>query len=171
MISSDGESWYYEVNGERNGPAPTNEVAALVAKGTLSAKSLVWRSGFPDWVAIHDTSFGKLITTPPPVAGRAIDNAVVWWLAFAPIIGSFVGIWLASSMQTSVNNFWWITLGLNIGLGYFDESRLKRAGYDTAKMGMAWLVPVYLFKRAKLLDQSPAYFVVWLVAFFVSLFL
>ncbi|MFO1353881.1 MAG: hypothetical protein U1E88_05305 [Acinetobacter sp.] len=34
--------------------------------------------------------------------------------------------------------------------------------------GMVWLVPVYLFQRAKALDQSLAYFIVWIVCFLVA---
>jgi hypothetical protein len=68
------------------------------------------------------------------------------------------------------NKYWFITLALNIGLSYFDENRLERAGYDTSKFkGMTWLVPVYLFKRAKALNQSLGYFIVWLVCFVITL--
>jgi len=36
-------------------------------------------------------------------------------------------------------------------------------------MGSAWLVPVYLFNRAKVLKQNNAYFIIWVVLFCLSL--
>ena len=30
----------------------------------------------------------------------------------------------------------------------------KKAGHDTSKMGSAWIVPVYLYKRAHVLKQN-----------------
>lgn len=63
-----------------------------------------------------------------------------------------------------------ITLLLNVGLSMQDERNLKKAGHDTEKMGGAWLVPVYMFKRAQILKQNNAYFIVWVVLFCVSLF-
>lgn len=63
-----------------------------------------------------------------------------------------------------------ITLALNVGLSYFDEGRLNRAGYDTGKFkAMAWLVPVYLYKRAKALNQSLGYFIVWMACFVLTM--
>ncbi|MGQ7148385.1 hypothetical protein ACUOA8_59475, partial [Escherichia sp. SS-MK2] len=40
---------------------------------------------------------------------------------------------------------------------------------DTAAFGwLAWLVPFYLWRRAKALGQKPAYFWVWLVTLTVT---
>ncbi len=62
-----------------------------------------------------------------------------------------------------------MTLALNIILSIADEKKLRKAGYDTSKMGSAWLIPVYLFRRAELLNQKNAYFWVWLIMFILSL--
>ncbi len=56
-----------------------------------------------------------------------------------------------------------VTLALNIGFSSLDEKRLQKAGHDTSRMGSSWIVPVYLFKRSRILKQSSAYFVVWIV--------
>ena len=37
------------------------------------------------------------------------------------------------------------------------------------QLGQAWLVPVYLFKRAKALAQTPAYAWVWVCLFVLGL--
>ncbi|EGB4553209.1 hypothetical protein H7N15_003648 [Salmonella enterica] len=64
----------------------------------------------------------------------------------------------------SGGQYWFITLLLNIALGYLDERRLRKAGVDTTTFGkLARLVPFYLWRRAKTLGQKPAYFWVWLV--------
>ncbi|MCB1659010.1 MAG: DUF4339 domain-containing protein, partial [Pseudomonadales bacterium] len=63
-----------------------------------------------------------------------------------------------------------ITLILNIGLSYWDEKRIKAAGTNTESFsGWVWLVPVYLFQRAKALKQNLAYFIVWIVCFVIVL--
>lgn len=50
----------------------------------------------------------------------------------------------------SGGQYWFITLLLNIALGYLDERRLRKAGVDTTTFGkLAWLVPFYLWRRAK----------------------
>ena len=99
-------------------------------------------------------------------------GGVVWTLAFAPFIGYALELWTAglSGMSfdeaddaVSGGQYWFITLLLNIALGYLDERRLRKAGVDTITFGkLAWLVPFYLWRRAKTLGQKPAYFWVWL---------
>ena len=108
---------------------------------------------------------------------KHVNNTIVWILAFAPLIGLFLEACFAFTVNADTgeaamdnNKYWFITLALNIGLSYLDENRLKRAGWDTSKFkGMTWLVPVYLFKRAKALNQNLAYFIVWLVCFIFTL--
>ena len=90
---------------------------------------------------------------------------MVWGLAFAPVLGELLAGFLAGLSQRSLDSFWWVTLALNIVLSLIDERRLRAAGHDTKKMGAAWLVPVYLYKRATVLKQNRAYFIVWCVCF------
>ena len=104
-------------------------------------------------------------TPPPPLTGEAVDNTIIWVLAFAPIIGLFLEQFFSGLTGASEGALWFITLGLNIVLGYMDEKKLKAAGHDTSQMGAVWLVPVYLFKRAKVLKHNYAYFIVWCVLF------
>lgn len=107
---------------------------------------------------------------------KRIDNTLIWFLAFAPLIGSFLEgfFWGFLSTYTqsnlSIDRFWWVTIALNIILCAIDEKRLEQKGVDVDKLGSAWLVPVYLYKRATLLQQSPAYFWVW-IACFILMFL
>lgn len=173
-------TWFYEEEGHRKGPVTDEVMIGLIKAAKLTYGSLVWKAGFPEWLKAEDTELRPHLenTAPPPITGKHIGQGVVWTLAFAPIIGlileSIVAYAMNSSdaaaeMAISNSQYWYVTLALNIALAYFDEARLNRAGYDTSKFkGAAWLVPVYLYKRAKALNQNIGYFVVWLVCFAVT---
>lgn len=103
-------------------------------------------------------------------SGEKVNNTLVWILAFAPLLGVFLAGVLAGATGRSINSFWWTTLVLNVGISMADERMLKKAGHPTDRMGGAWLVPVYLYKRAKVLGQGNACFIVWIVLFVLSLF-
>ena len=165
-------TWHVEIAGTRQGPMSADQVRQFIASGKLNRKSLAWYTGAPDWQPLSSTEFAAAFAdTPPPLSGSAIPNGLVWTLAFAPLIGAFLGGLLAGMMRMSPNSFWWVTLVLNIGLSLADEKRLKAAGHDTVKMGAAWIVPVYLYKRAQVLSQSLSYFYAWVICFVVSLVL
>ena len=180
--ASDVASWYYEDDGHRKGPVTDEVVIGLIRTRKITYGSLVWKSGFPEWLKVEDTELRVHLegVSPPPITGKHVNNTVVWFLAFAPLIGLFLESMFAYAINSSDsvaeaavsdNRYWFITLALNIALSYFDENRLMRAGYDTSKFkGLTWLVPVYLYKRAKALDQNLAYFVVWLVSIAIVAF-
>jgi hypothetical protein len=174
-------NWFYEERGERKGPASESEIVRLIEQGKLSYGASVWKKDYPEWMKVENTELKSYLfnTTPPPLTGDHVNNTIVWILAFAPLIGLMLEYFVAGAVtgnqfdaQVGVSNggYWFITLGLNIALGYFDENRLRKAGHDTSKFkGFAWLVPVYLFQRAKALKQNYAYFVVWIICFIVML--
>ncbi|MFC7286443.1 hypothetical protein DBR37_04625 [Herminiimonas sp. KBW02] len=108
------------------------------------------------------------------------NNKIMWTLAFAPLIGLFVesivaGVFAPSqyyAMQDmAASKYWYISLILNISLCMGDEAGLKKDGINTANFGkFSILVPVYLWKRAKAFNHSPAYFWTWIGTFvFVQL--
>jgi hypothetical protein len=179
--TTESVSWFYEIDGQRKGPITQEAIIILIMQGTITYGMLVWKAGFPEWLKVEDSELRAQLerVAPPPITGKHIGNGVVWILAFAPIIGYF----LETAFSYVVNNsdtaadaamtdskYWFITLALNIGLSYFDEGRLQRAGYDTSKFkAIAWFVPGYLYKRAKALNQSLGYFVVWMVCFVLTL--
>ena len=116
---------------------------------------------------------------PPPLHGEMVNNTVVWILAFAPILGYLLQCFLYGLIHhndvwldvSGAQNYWFVTLILNIVLSYYDEQRLSAAGHDTSKFkGFVWLVPVYLFQRAKYLKQNLAYFIAWMICFVIILF-
>ncbi|MEI8315435.1 MAG: DUF4339 domain-containing protein [Verrucomicrobiota bacterium] len=166
-------NWHYATNGQRFGPVVEDEMPSLIRQRKITAESQVWNPELPEWQPITSSKFADLVrdpNAPPPLTGAAVSNTVVWVLAFAPLIGMFLEGFVSGLTGASVNSLWFITLALNIVLGIVDEKKLKAAGHDTSKMGAAWLVPVYLFKRAKILKHNYAYFIVWCVLFGIILF-
>ena len=160
------EAWHIEQKGERKGPFSAAQVTDMIRSNQLTRDSLCWRPGTADWTPLSSTAFASHFDhEPPPLTGAAVSNGLVWTLAFAPLIGEFIAGLFAGASRSSINNFWWVTLTLNIGLSLLDERKLKAAGHDTKKMGGAWIVPVYLYKRSQVLKQSLAYFIVWVVCF------
>ena len=110
-------------------------------------------------------SIGK--TSLAPISGQPINNKWVWMLAFAPIIGTIAESLISGAVGIASSALWFITVFINLVLSMFDERDLKKAGHDTSRMGAFWLVPVYLFKRAKKLNQKSAYAIVWCITFAV----
>ena len=173
--------WHYERSGQRLGGVTTAEMERLIAQRAVNGDTLVWAQGFKDWIALQDTELAVHLsapTVPPALPPSRISNVTVWILAAAPLIGmqleAFVaGIFsrddYALDQALSNNKYWWVTLLLNIGLGVLDEKRLKNAGVDTSKFGkLVFIVPVYLWQRARALRQTPAYFWTWIGLFALS---
>ena len=171
------KSWFYAYKGEQRGSISEPEMEKLLKEKQLSKDSLVWREGFSDWLKLENTELEQYLdkTTPPPLTGDATDNKVVWILAFAPIIGFFLEfvvayMYFANEYRAEEavynGNLFFITVVLNVALGYWDESRLRKGGFDTGSFkSIVWLVPVYLFKRTQALGHKKHYFITWLVCF------
>lgn len=171
-------AWFYEEKGQRKGPVSEEEIKGLIARAALSHGSTVWRKGFPDWLKIENTELAEYLdeSGPPPLSGQNISNTIIWVLAFAPIIGYFLewtiayavndGNDLAAMIAMANSKYWFVTLILNVALSVYDEKQLEKAGHNTDKFkGWKWIVPVYLYQRAKATKQSLSYFIVWLVSF------
>ena len=161
-----GLKWHYTTDGRRFGPVPESEIPILIKAGEITDESQVWSADLPEWQSILNSKFVDLLrdpNAPPPLTGVAVNNKVVWVLAFAPLITkvlpfSLITAWLSvfgSLFETL------ICIALNVILCSWDEKKLKAAGHNTSKLGSTWLVPVYLFKRAKMLKQNYACFIVW----------
>lgn len=180
--TNEGDEWFYEEKGERKGAVSETEMIALINNGTVSYGTSVWKQGFPDWLNVENTNLREHLgkASPPPLKGENINNTMAWLAAFTPIIGLFLeyviagamydGNELAAAIAVRSGKLFYVTLGLHILFCYLDERKLKKAGYNTAKFrGWVWLVPVYLFQRAKALKQTPSYFWVWIVMFILMI--
>lgn len=176
-------NWFYEENGQRKGPISESEMIQFIKSSVILHDTSVWKRGLPDWLKVENTDLRVHLdnSAPPPLSGEHINNTLIWVLAFAPLIGYFLE-WIVASAMHGGNEFrtqiamanskyWFITLGLNIGLAFFDEKRINNAGHNTDKFkGWVWIVPVYLYQRAKATKQNLAYFIVWIVCFVLVLF-
>lgn len=181
VLRDEGNTWHYECRGQRLGPLAEADMLALVADGTLTRGALVWRAGLDAWTPIESTELGEQLkrNTPPPLDGARVNNNVVWLLALSPVLIGMLR-YVVALMATGGNetradqlmeqNAYWV-LGpvISIALCYWDVSVLKKAGVNTQQLGQVWLVPVYLFKRAKALAQTPVYAWVWLALFVLGL--
>lgn len=178
----DEKCWFYEIKGQRLGGVTETEIVELINSKTVSYGTTVWRAGFPEWLAIENTELRSHLekAAPPPLSGKQVNNTLVWILAFAPLLGLGLEYFVAGMLNggneylleaaVSDGKYWYITVGLNLALCLWDANRLKMAGVDTrAFKGLRWLVPVYLYQRAKFLNQNKAYFVVWIICFFLAL--
>lgn len=178
---SEVTQWFYEEKGQRKGPVSEDTMVQLIKASTISRETPVWRQGFADWIALESSDLRAHLDTsrPPPLSGGNINNALVWILAFAPVIGGFLELGLteliyrgnvdAAESAMNEGKFWFVTLILNIALAFADEKLLTKAGHNTSKFkGWLWLVPVYLYQRAKATRQNLAYFMVWIVCFVVA---
>jgi len=175
--------WFYEKSGQRKGPVSESEIIQLIKSSVISRGTSVWKQEFPDWLNVENTDLHVYLdnNAPPPLSGDHVNNTIIWVLAFAPLIGYLLEWVVAGAIykdnefaeQVAMANrkYWFVTLGLNIILSFFDEKKLRNAGHNTNKFrGWIWLVPVYLYQRAKATKQNLSYFIVWIVCFILVLF-
>ncbi|WP_323016230.1 DUF4339 domain-containing protein [Castellaniella sp.] len=176
--------WFYEERGQRKGPFSEDQIVELIKTSIITRGVSVWKQGFPDWLKVESTELGQHLdsSTPPPLSGEHINNTVIWILAFAPIIGYVIewvvsyginqGNDLSAARDMEAGKYWYVSIILSIGLSLLDENLLKKAGHNTSKFkGWVWLVPVYIYQRAKATKQNLAYFTVWIVSFLITIFI
>lgn len=84
-------------------------------------------------------------------------NAMAWVIAFAPLIGSIAEGFVSGLFPFSGSPLFLVSIGINIFLCDKDEKELAKSGVDTSQLGNVWLVPIYLFNRAKVLNEKPGY--------------
>lgn len=178
---SNESKWFYEKDGKRHGEVGNSDIRLLIQTGQLTGKNLIWSTGMTDWIAIEKSDFSSSLKTdsPPPLTGAAVNNKIVWVLAFAPFISLVIEYMLAMAsygdediamLAVQGMEYFYIPVILNILISFFDEKQLRAAGHDTSKFkGWIWFVPVYLYQRAENLKQSKAYFWTWIGIFVLSL--
>ena len=72
-------TWYYEKNGIRHDNVTEDDITGLIARGELTAATLVWRQGMTDWQPVSATPLASALlhsTTPPALPGNRIPGAV-----------------------------------------------------------------------------------------------
>lgn len=180
------EDWHYVEKGAQKGPVSTEQLQAMLAAKTIGPETQVWRPGFSEWKAIRFTELSDEVRdVPPPVAGEHVGNALVWILAFLPLVfGIFDAAIDMENKRLAIRTIslgfdakqipsipFGIPFAINTALCLWDDRRLKRAGYNSRWMVLTALVlvPVYLFMRAKLLKQRPSYAITWIAMMLLGL--
>lgn len=97
-----------------------------------------------------------------------IDSNYIWALVLAPIIGAFFKGFIAGLTSTYIDNWWFVTVIVNITFSYLDAKELKKCGYEEKFLDNAWFVPMYLYERSKLLKESQMYLIIWTVLLVLS---
>ncbi|MGL5126416.1 MAG: DUF4339 domain-containing protein [Fusobacteriaceae bacterium] len=157
------EQWYYEKEGERLGPITQDGILELFESNQIDADSLIWKKGLNEWVKFENTNlYSEINTMPPPLL--KVNNNLIWIVAFAPLWADLLELMVIGVASGFLN------LAINLAICYYDEKLLRKAGHNIDKV-QSYLIPVYLFKRAKLLKHSNAYAITWIVLFVLSLFL
>jgi len=91
-------------------------------------------------------------------------------LAVSPLIGIFIQGILSQLTGVEFNRYLAITLLLNWGLAFQNMARLQASVGDvTRSMGSPLLIPIFLFKEAKIFDRPPVMALVWLACCFLAI--
>ena len=73
-------SWWYVAKGKQKGPIGTDQLHYLLRAGTITARSLLWKSGMKDWqpAARFDELALLLRSLPGKNAARTAEQAGAW---------------------------------------------------------------------------------------------
>ena len=102
--------------------------------------------------------------TENSVASGGWGNAMAWIIACAPLIGAFAGGLVSALFGYNGVLLVIVTIAINVFLCVKDSKELTKNGIDSSALN-TWFVPLYLFQRAKLLNEQPGYPILWCVLF------
>lgn len=171
---AEAQEWYFEQDGSRQGPVPLESLLALLASKSVTGETLVWNASFGAvWkrlADVHPSSTNPDGPPPLPQARLRTNDFFAWTIALLPIIGSAVELVVMADAGTTPH--YGIT-GLMYFLAYSllcaaDAGQIRKSGSTEAPFFWFWLVPVYLYKRARLLRRSLTLLWVWIAAIAVG---
>ena len=109
--------WYHAAGGEQQGPVSAEEMDRLIAEGTVTPETLVWRAGMGDWEPASQ-HFPQLrgMAAPPALGARPGDGPGVP-RTFGEAIQVCFEKYADFTGRASRSEFWWwqlftILLGL-----------------------------------------------------------
>ncbi|MFZ5675706.1 MAG: DUF4339 domain-containing protein [Pseudomonadota bacterium] len=181
--------WHYTLNGNRLGPVPEGQLIGLIESKKLDQDEQIWKPGMNEWLPIRRSGLvAKINFGPPPIAPNLVKNGWAWLVAFVPLIDAAINLMIQGYVEgeceagralrcaafaadpTIYSTPWWAVAIVNSVFCVLDERRLARAGYSTRYMPFLalFVVPIYLFARAKRLKQTPWHAIVWVGCFLAS---
>ena len=170
--------WFYAAGGMKIGPINQSEIVALLRDGTIRRDTVVWHDGMFDWKPACETELWENIVrgSPPPLPPSIVDNRLAWMIAAVPVMGAFV-IRSVTESSSAPPSFYLIFAGYFATyslLSLRDANQIEKSGHSLKNIRLAmwfWFVPVYLYKRAKVLGQSPNYLWCWIACFVLAIFI
>ena len=120
--------WYYSAaDGQHRGPFPAAEMQTLAARGVITASTLVWREGYPQWRPLAEAGELAQPTGLPPALPAAA--AVAPTRSAVPASAEHVPTHLAWAILTTLLCCW--PLGV-VAIVYAARVEGLRAGGDLA---------------------------------------
>lgn len=105
--------WYYEINGQQNGPVSKEALDSLLDRGEITQNSLVWSAGMGDWAA-YGSVFAEEADLGPSdeVSPRPADEVKSMETAYDSTSagGSYTCRELRAQGLASLAGNWWIAV-------------------------------------------------------------
>jgi len=92
-----------------------------------------------------------------------IKPNLIFLLVLAPLLGAISQAMVSNFTGMDYGHLMIVFIIFNLGLAYYDEDRLKLTGEYDPMLGSPALVPLYLYRRAKLLNHTFAYAIIWIL--------
>ena len=138
--------WYYAEGNEQKGPVSEEDVADLIARGTIRADTLVWRDGMETWAPARSSLPGALIPQGwvdalPPMAptGAAYGGDDYYHpTAFADVIKTALARYVQFQGRARRSEYWYWVLFIvlvSIGLALVDGAIFGFDETDIAVFG------------------------------------
>ena len=102
------------------------------------------------------------LSKEPPPEKQPVSDSIAWFIVAIPVIGASIELLTRTQLV-------WLYILLNIGACILDAGRLRAAGHEAPTSWWALCVPVYLWKRAAILEKSKIHLLLWTVAFAISI--
>lgn len=107
----------------------------------------------------------------PKIDNKKVSNKFIWLVSLLPIISIliYLSVWyLTKSYYLGIIILILIMCIFSILFIVLDYKKLNKLGLDKNTLGINKvyniIIPKYLFKRFRVLNQNPSYFIVWIIS-------
>ena len=107
----------------------------------------------------------------PKIDNKKVSNKFIWLVSLLPIISIliYLSVWyLTKSYYLGIIILILIMCIFSILFIVLDYKKLNKLGLDKSTLGMNKvyniIIPKYLFKRFRILNQNPSYFIAWIIS-------
>ena len=107
----------------------------------------------------------------PKIDNKKVSNKFIWIVSLLPIISVliYLSVWyLTKSYYLGIIILILIMCIFSILFIVLDYKKLNKLGLDKSTLGMNKvyniIIPKYLFKRFRVLNQNPSYFIAWIIS-------